>query len=198
MISQDKKMLLRKLKKLEREREEGSISEEEYRSLREQYTRELETLEAVENIRRLQGQETPEKPLDHWVEESRIEKDRKEKEELIKKYVRTEGPRRGSRPNLSLIGAIVLVVAFLFGTGFGLYFMNIQPETPATGTVTVNESAFPSSNNTVKNVTVTSNKTFNQENTTPQAPSTPSTPSTPQDNQGTGGTGGTQNPPSSP
>ncbi|WP_226891084.1 hypothetical protein [Methanothermobacter thermautotrophicus] len=198
MISQDKKMLLRQLKKLEREREEGSISEKKYRSLREQYTRELETLEAVENIRRLQGQETPEKPLDHWVEESRIKKDRKEKEELIEKYVRTDETRRSKRPNLSLIGAIVLVVAFLFGTGFGLYFMNIQPETPATGTVTVNESAFPSFNNTVKNVTVTSNKTFNKANTTPQEPSTPSTPSTPQDNQGTGGTGGNQNPPSSP
>ncbi|WP_321211155.1 hypothetical protein [Methanothermobacter sp. DP] len=200
MIGQDKKIILRQLKKLERDLEEGNISRKEYSELKEQYTKELETIEAVENIRRLQGQKTPEKTLDHWVEESRKKKDEKEKEELVRKYVRTDEVKGKRGPNLSLIGAIIIVAAFFFGTGFGLYFMNVKDETPVTGTVTVNETAFPSFNNTVKNVTVTHPTNRNPTNTTPTAPTTPEKPSTPTtptapDNQGTGGG---QNPPSSP
>ncbi|MGB9837330.1 hypothetical protein [Methanothermobacter sp.] len=200
MIGQDKKIILRQLKKLEGDLEEGNISRKEYSELKEQYTKELETIEAVENIRRLQGQKTPEKTLDHWVEESRKKKDEEEKEELVRKYVRTDEVKGKRGPNLSLIGAIIIVAAFFFGTGFGLYFMNVKDETPVTGTVTVNETAFPSFNNTVKNVTVTHTTNRNPTNTTPTAPTTPEKPSTPTtptapDNQGTGGG---QNPPSSP
>lgn len=133
MIGQDKKIILRQLKKLERDLEEGNISRKEYSELKEQYTKELETIEAVENIRRLQGQKTPEKTLDHWVEESRKKKDEKEKEELVRKYVRTDEVKGKRGPNLSLIGAIIIVAAFFFGTGFGLYFMNVKDETPVTG-----------------------------------------------------------------
>lgn len=199
MISQDKKILLRQLKKLERDLEEGNISRKEYSKLKEQYTKELETIEAVENIRRLQGQKTPEKPLDHWVEESRKRKEEEEREELLRRYVKTEEVKEKRGPNLSLIGAIIIVAAFFFGTGFGLYFMNLKEETPVTGTVTVNETAFPSFNNTVKNVTVTSTTKRSPTNTTPTTPTTPEKPSTPTtpttpDNQGTGG----ENPPSSP
>ncbi|MDN5374629.1 MAG: hypothetical protein PWP32_1394 [Methanothermobacter sp.] len=200
MISQDKKILLRQLKKLERDLEEGNISRKEYSELKEQYTKELETIEAVENIRRLQGQKTPEKPLDHWVEESRKKKEEEEREELVRRYVKTEEVKGRRGPNLSLIGAIIIVAAFFFGTGFGLYFMNLKEETPVTGTVTVNETAFPSFNNTVKNVTVTSTTNRTPTNTTPTTPTTPEKPSTPTtpttpDNQGTGGG---ENPPSSP
>ncbi|MFB2622831.1 hypothetical protein FVF72_05485 [Methanothermobacter sp. KEPCO-1] len=200
MISQDRKILLRQLKKLERDLEEGNISRKEYSELKEQYTKELETIEAVENIRRLQGQKTPEKPLDHWVEESRKKKDEEEREELVRRYVKTEEVKEKRGPNLSLIGAIIIVAAFFFGTGFGLYFMNLKEENPVTGTVTVNETAFPSFNNTVKNVTVTSTTNRTPTNTTPTTPATPEKPSTPTtpttpDNQGTGGG---ENPPSSP
>lgn len=200
MISQDRKILLRQLKKLERDLEEGNISRKEYSELKEQYTKELETIEAVENIRRLQGQKTPEKPLDHWVEESRKKKEEEEREELVRRYVKTEEVKEKRGPNLSLIGAIIIVAAFFFGTGFGLYFMNLKEETPVTGTVTVNETAFPSFNNTVKNVTVTSTTNRTPTNTTPTTPTTPEKPSTPAtpttpDNQGTGGG---ENPPSSP
>lgn len=200
MISQDKKILLRQLKKLERDLEEGNISRKKYSELKEQYTKELETIEAVENIRRLQGQKTPEKPLDHWVEESRKKKEEEEREELVRRYVKTEEVKERRGPNLSLIGAIIIVAAFFFGTGFGLYFMNLKEETPVTGTVTVNETAFPSFNNTVKNVTVTSTTNRTPTNTTPTTPTTPEKPSTPTtpttpDNQGTGGG---ENSPSSP
>ena len=200
MISPDKKILLRQLKKLERDLEEGNISRKKYSELKEQYTKELETIEAVENIRRLQGQKTPEKPLDHWVEESRKKKEEEEREELVRRYVKTEEVKERRGPNLSLIGAIIIVAAFFFGTGFGLYFMNLKEETPVTGTVTVNETAFPSFNNTVKNVTVTSTTNRTPTNTTPTTPATPEKPSTPTtpttpDNQGTGGG---ENPPSSP
>ncbi|QHN07791.1 hypothetical protein [Methanothermobacter sp. THM-2] len=200
MISQDRKILLRQLKKLERDLEEGNISRKKYSELKEQYTKELETIEAVENIRRLQGQKTPEKPLDHWVEESRKKKEEEEREELVRRYVKTEEVKERRGPNLSLIGAIIIVAAFFFGTGFGLYFMNLKEETPVTGTVTVNETAFPSFNNTVKNVTVTSTTNRTPTNTTPTTPATPEKPSTPTtpttpDNQGTGGG---ENSPSSP
>ncbi|MDI9614857.1 hypothetical protein [Methanothermobacter sp.] len=200
MISQDKKILLRQLKKLERDLEEGNISRKEYTELKEQYTKELETIEAVENIRRLQGQKTPEKPLDHWVKESRKKKEEEEREELVRRYVKTEEVKGRRGLNLSLIGAIIIVAAFFFGTGFGLYFMNLKEETPVTGTVTVNETAFPSFNNTVKNVTVTYTTNRTPTNTTPTTPTTPEKPSTPTtptnpDNQGTGGG---ENPPSSP
>lgn len=200
MISPDKKILLRQLKKLERDLEEGNISRKKYSELKEQYTKELETIEAVENIRRLQGQKTPEKPLDHWVEESRKKKEEEEREELVRRYVKTEEVKERRGPNLSLIGAIIIVAAFFFGTGFGLYFMNLKEETPVTGTVTVNETAFPSFNNTVKNVTVTSTTNRTPTNTTPTTPTTPEKPSTPTtpttpDNQGTGGG---ENSPSSP
>lgn len=94
MINPDKRMLLRQLKRIERDLEEGRISREEYSSLKERYTEELETLEAVENIRKLQGQKSPEKPLDHWVEESRRKKDETEKRELMKKYISSGRPEK--------------------------------------------------------------------------------------------------------
>lgn len=181
MINPDKRMLLRQLKRIERDLEEGRISREEYSSLKERYTEELETLEAVENIRKLQGQKSPEKPLDHWVEESRRKKDETEKRELMKRYISSEETREKPRVNLSLIGTIILVLAFFFGTGFGLYFMNPKTETPATGTVTVNESAFPSFNNTLKNTTRVVNQTSAP--TINETPSTPAQPSRPPENQ---------------
>ncbi|MDP3623601.1 MAG: hypothetical protein Q8R66_06705, partial [Methanobacteriaceae archaeon] len=86
--------LLKNLEDLEKDLEAGNIPKKQYESLKKQYTNRLETLEAAERVKRMQGRGTSEKTLDHWASQSKLEKDEEEQKELIKKYVTTPKPTR--------------------------------------------------------------------------------------------------------
>ena len=139
---------------------------------------------AADRIKRLQGKEVTEKPLDYWSDKKKEDEDIEEKEELIKKYVtmpktapvsqtKSSGMSRGK---ITLL--IFVVVAFFVGTGYGVYVMSI-PENNSSNTLTVNDSAFPlnntnitanttssSSSDTTSTKTSTTNKTV-KKTTTP-------------------------------
>lgn len=160
-ISQDKDKLLKSLAELEADFEEGKISRREYQSLKREYTQELETLNVADRIRRMQGRGTEEKPLDHWVTKSKVEKDKKEEEELVNKFVRKPIPlktrvktQKKGYSKFSIIAIVFLAVAFFVGTGFGVYMLN-SPTDTSNGPVIVNDTAFP----LVNNATIVNNDT---------------------------------------
>ncbi len=160
MIEKEKKKLLGRLEKLERYLEKGKISHRKYKMLKREYQKELEAMKAAEKIKRMQGRFTVERPLEHWVEKAKKEEEIREKDELMKKYVKEPPKRKNvekSRPNLSIIGVILILLAFFMGSGLGIYLLNLnQPS--ETGPIIVNESAFP---------------TFKVNNTTPTCQTVP-------------------------
>jgi hypothetical protein len=115
---------------------------------------------AADRIKKLQGKEVTEKPLDYWSDKKKEDEDIEEKEALIKKYVTTpkeapvtETKSSGlSRGRLSLF--IFVVAAFFVGTGYGVYVISMPSNNSAVA-MTVNDSAFPAANNTTANQTNT-------------------------------------------
>lgn len=147
------------------------------------------TVLAADRIKRLQGKEVDEKPLEYWSDKQKEEDDIEEKEALIEKYVTT--PKKApvtqnknsgmSRGRISLL--VFLVVAFFVGTGYGVYVMTIPSDSSGV-VMTVNDSAFPVVNNTTTNITVTQNttKTTVVTNTTKTPTRNTTTPTTPAGN----------------
>lgn len=177
------KELIRRLGELEKDWKAGKISKSKYMMLKREYQRELDAIEAAERIKRMQGRSDSEKPLDHWIEKSKEEKEIREKEELIEKYVKKPAPAKGAerpRTAFKMIGALLLALAFFIGSGFGLYLLNLGSD--QTGTVLVNESAFPTF--TINNTTTTTNYVpeTTYDNTTTYEPPTPPTPPEPPTN----------------
>jgi hypothetical protein len=125
----------------------------------------LDTVLAADRIKRLQGKDVTEKPLDYWSDKKREDENIEEKEALIKKYVTT--PKTApvsktkstgmSRGKIYLL--IFLVVAFFVGTGYGVYVMSMPSDEVSAAIMTVNDSAFPYVNNTTVNQTTTSKNT---------------------------------------
>ena len=145
---------------------------------------------AADRIKKLQGKEVTEKPLDYWSDKKKEDEDIEEKEALIKKYVTTpktapvtETKSSGlSRGRLSLF--IFVVAAFFVGTGYGVYVISMPSNNSAVA-MTVNDSAFPVANNTTANQTnttttktttaVTTNRTTNPSKTSSKTSSTTNT-----------------------
>ena len=133
---------------------------------------------AADRIKKLQGKEVTEKPLDYWSDKKKEDEDIEEKEALIKKYVTTpkeapvtETKSSGlSRGRLSLF--IFVVAAFFVGTGYGVYVISMPSNNSAVA-MTVNDSAFPAANNTTANQT----NTATTKTTTPVTTTKTTTPS---------------------
>ena len=137
---------------------------------------------AADRIKKLQGKEVTEKPLDYWSDKKKEDEDIEEKEALIKKYVTTpkeapvtETKSSGlSRGRLSLF--IFVVAAFFVGTGYGVYVISMPSNNSAVA-MTVNDSAFPAANNTTANqtnkaTTKTTTAVITTKNTTPSTTKT--------------------------
>lgn len=125
----------------------------------------LDTVLAADRIKRLQGKDVTEKPLDYWSDKKKEEENIEEKEELIKKYVTT--PKMAPVSNSQSSGMsrgkiyllIFLVVAFFVGTGYGVYVMSMPSDDVSAVIMTINDSAFPYVNNTTVNLTNNQNTT---------------------------------------
>jgi hypothetical protein len=159
----------------------------------------LDTVLAADRIKKLQGKEVTEKPLDYWSDKKKDDEDIEEKEALIQKYVTT--PKAApvtqtkdsglSRGRLSLL--IFVVAAFFVGTGYGVYVISMPANNSAVA-MTVNDSAFPA-NNTTANQTntttaktttaVTTNKTTTPSTTSSTSSSTTSTKTSTSNNKTT-------------
>ena len=84
-MNQDRKKLMQILHNLERDYEAGLISEEKYFYLRDQYMHKIKTIEVSDRIRAMQGKE--ETPSSLNSREKNYERNREEKEKLVRKYV---------------------------------------------------------------------------------------------------------------
>ena len=132
---------------------------------------------AADRIKKLQGKNVDETPLEYWSEKQKEEEDTEEKEALIKKYVTTpkntevETKSSGmSRGKVSLI--VFLVAAFFVGTGYGVYVMSTPSNNSSNTTLTVNDNAFPILNNTTTNTTQTNSTSINKTSTTTKTTTT--------------------------
>jgi hypothetical protein len=125
----------------------------------------LDTVLAADRIKRLQGKDVTEKPLDYWSDKKKEDENIEEKEALIKKYVTTPKTAPVSKTQSSGMSRgkiylmIFLVVAFFVGTGYGVYVMSMPSDDASSVIMTVNDSAFPYVNNTTVNQTNTNQNT---------------------------------------
>ncbi len=149
------------LKKLETQFTEGKVSKRQYNLEKRVLEDKLDTVLAADRIKRLQGKDVTEKPLDYWSDKKKEEENIEEKEELIKKYVTTPKKAPVSRSQSSGMSRgkiyllIFLVVAFFVGTGYGVYVMSMPSDDVSAVIMSVNDSAFPYVNNTTVNQTNT-------------------------------------------
>lgn len=187
----DGKKLKIKLEELEKDYNNGNISKKEYFAQKRNLGLEMETLQAAEHVRRMQGRMGSEKSLDYWSDQEDDKKklaDEAEKEEMIKKYITNPDsikgnkiPSRewfGKRAKIGLLAFIVL--AFVVGTSMGSMFISKPSETPSVSML-VNDSAFlPVANNTTvaSNTSYTTTTNTQTTTTTPTTTNTQSTPTT--------------------
>ncbi|HOI39655.1 MAG TPA: hypothetical protein PL168_02905 [Methanobacterium sp.] len=183
-IVSDRKKLELKFEELERDYTQGNISKKEYFAQKRDLGRDMETLNAAERVRRMQGRMGSEKTLDHWSEqedESKKLAEEAEKEEMLKKYITNpnsikgrEIPTRewfGKRAKISLVAFIVL--ALVVGTSMGFLFIN-KPSEVSSVSMLVNDSAFPPVANNTTTITSTNyTKTVDYTPTTPTNTPTP-------------------------
>lgn len=167
-ITLEKEKILRSLKELESEFNKGKIPQRHYEVQKRQLEERLEAFEVANRVRRLQGKETAEVPLD---EEENTEE---ENEELFKKYITSPGlkekklekPKEQGRISQNkMIGIALLAAAFLIGIVFGSFNIDL-PTDAANANLFTNESAFPPY--VLNNTTNTTNMT-NMTNTTKNA-----------------------------
>jgi len=186
-IVSDRKKLELKFEELERDYTQGNISKKEYFAQKRDLGRDMETLNAAERVRRMQGRMGSEKTLDHWSEqedESKKLAEEAEKEEMLKKYITNpnsikgrEIPTRewfGKRAKISLVAFIVL--ALVVGTSMGFLFIN-KPSEVSSVSMLVNDSAFPPVANNTTTITST-NYTKTVDYTPTTTTNTPTTPTT--------------------
>jgi len=186
----DKKKLTRELQELEKEYSKGNLSKKEYFAQKRDLGQEMESLQAAEHVRRMQGRMGSEKSLDYWSDQEDEKKklaDEAEKEEMFKKYITNPDsikgkdiPSRawfGKRAKIGLVAFVIL--AFVVGTSMGTMLLPKPSEVPQVSMV-VNSSAFlPVANNTTSNVsTSTTTKTTQTVTETPTV--TDTTPTTPE------------------
>lgn len=189
-IVSDRKKLELKFEELERDYAQGNISKKEYFAQKRDLGRDMETLNAADRVRRMQGRMGTEKTLDHWSEqedESKKLAEEAEKEEMLKKYITNpnsikgrEIPTKewfGKRAQMGLVAFIVL--ALVVGTSMGFLFIN-KPSEVSTVSMLVNESAFPPVVNNTTTITST-NYTRTVDYTPTATTNTPTTTNTPKE-----------------
>lgn len=202
-ITLGKEKILRSLKELESEFNKGKIPQRHYEVQKRQLEERLEAFEVANRVRRLQGKETAEVPLDDE------EENEEENEELFKKYITSPGLKekklekpkdQGRISQNKMIGIALLAAAFLIGIVFGSFNIDLPTDAANTNLFT-NESAFPpfvlnnttnttnmtNMTNTTKNATNIVKNTTKKTVTPPKTNTTP-TPEDPSENE-TGGAG---------
>jgi hypothetical protein len=141
---------------------------------------------AADRIKKLQGKEVTEKPLDYWSDKKKEDEEIEEKEALIKKYVTIPKDTPVNQPKSSGMSRgriyllIFVVAAFFVGTGYGVYVMSVPANNSSLPSITVTDSAFPTVNNTTTNqtnkTTTVVKKTTTTPTTTKKTTTTPTTP----------------------
>jgi len=182
-IVSDRKKLELKFEELERDYAQGNMSKKEYFAQKRDLGQDMETLNAADRVRRMQGRMGSERTLDHWSEQEDENKklaEEAEKEEMLKKYITNpnsikgrEIPTRewfGKRAQMGLVAFIAL--ALIVGTSMGFLFIN-KPSEISSVPMLVNDSAFPPVANNTTIITSNYTRTVDYTPTTPTNTPTP-------------------------
>ncbi len=182
-INPDKEKFIRSLQELEFEFERGNLSKNSYNSQKKRLTNKIETIEIANRVKKLQGKEGTEQTLDHWQlkkNKDKVQEDKEEKEELMRKYMTStknrdlrtiEEKKRGINRSRTIL-ATVLALLFFSGIAFG--FLIINSPTSSAVPMTVNQSAFSTANNTT-NITANTTSSNNTPSQTSQSTQTTNT-----------------------
>ena len=177
-MSNDKDKLLQIMASLESDYAHGKISKEKYIYFRSKYEDKLNALDAKEatnRIRSMQG-----KPSNSpKIEKSPINKDKKEEEDLVQKYI--INPKKGDKElkektpmdsnTFKLIAVLVLAIGFTCGAAFGVFNFDFKSFSPNDASAIVTDTAFPdvkdiSLNTTSSNNSYSGNSSYSTVQTT--------------------------------
>lgn len=184
-ISLEKERVIKSLKELEKEYNNGNIPKSHYDFQKRKLKEQLETFDVADRVRRLQGKET----ADVTAEET---DDEEENGELFKKFITPPGLKeknikpKGKSINTK-IAAGVLVAAFFIGIVFGIY--GFIPQQVSSSSLYTNDTAFPpfvnNSTNMTNTTNITKNVTKNVTKTTNTTKKVNNTTKTPEKNNNT-------------
>jgi cytoskeletal protein RodZ len=189
IVSNGKK-LNKELEELEKDYSKGNISKKEYFARKRDIGQEMETLQAAEHVRRMQGRMGSERSLDYWSDQEEEKKklaDEAEKQEMFEKYItkpdsvktNNDLPSKewfGKKAKIGLLAFIVL--AFVVGTSMGSLLID-EPSETSQVSMMVNSSAFlPTAANNTTATTSSSNTTTSKTSTDSEDTTTTTTPTT--------------------
>ena len=177
-MATDREKLLMVMRSLEKDYNEGKISEEKYRYFKTKYEDRLHSLntnEASDRIRSMQGKSKP-KSLDRKPPKSLKENSRQTEQDLVQKYI--VNPKKGDKElnktkkkpmepgTFKLIAVVVLVIGFTSGIGFGIFNFDFDGMSTVNAEAICEDTAFPDveevvnvTNNTSSSTTSTSTYT---------------------------------------
>ena len=162
-MNQDKKKLMQILDNLERDYNDGLISEEKYIYLSNQYKHKIDTIGASNRIRTMQGKKKVAPPSSSRYADDNYQKNRDEDERLVEKFIhnpesyninskRRQNKSSGTSPWYIVLAVVFLLLAFGAGISFGIFsggFDNDVGDIITTG-ATINDTAFPEVKTTYK------------------------------------------------
>lgn len=162
-MNQDKMKLMQILKNLERDYNDGLISEEKYIYLSNQYRHKIDTIDTSNRIRTMQGKKkVSPRPYSRY-EDANYQKSRDEDERLVEKYIHnpesyninSRGKKTksgGTSPWYIALAVIFLLFAFGAGISFGIFSENTNSDVGdiITASATINDTAFPEVKQTYK------------------------------------------------
>ena len=149
----DKEKLLRVIRSLDTDYEQGKISDEKYRYFRSKYEDKLNALDArdaTDRIRSMQGKSSNKKTA---PEPPRLNKKKEEEKDLVQKYI--INPKKDDKSfnkekkppmdnsTFRLITVLVLVIGFTAGIGYGVLTFDFGSISVSDAQAIVEDTAFP-------------------------------------------------------
>lgn len=174
----DKEKLLRVMRSLDADYQQGKISGEKYRYFRSKYEDKLNTLDArdaTNRIRSMQGKPSEKK---RNSQPPRLNKKKNDEEDLVQKYI--INPKKGDKDlnkekkapmdnsTFKLVLVLVLVIGFTAGIGYGVLTFDFGSISVNNAQAIVEDTAFPEVQqvpvNTTSNETVQTGETYTSDN----------------------------------
>ena len=162
-MNQDKKKLMQILDNLERDYNDGLISEEKYIYLSNQYKHKIDTIGASNRIRTMQGKKKVAPPSSSRYADDNYQKSRDEDERLVEKFIhnpesynvnskKRQAKSSGTSPWYIVLAVFFLLIAFAAGISFGIFSGTFDNDVGdmITAGATINDTAFPEVKTTYK------------------------------------------------
>lgn len=187
-MATDKEKLLIVMRSLEKDYKDGKISEEKYRYFKTKYEDRLHSLntdEASNRIRSMQGKSNPQQ-LNRKQSKKSKKTNRQTEQDLVQKYI--VNPKKGDKDlnktkkkpmdagTFKLVAVLVLIIGFTCGIGFGIFNFDFDGMSTVNAEAICEDTAFPEVDEVV-NVTNTTTSSSTSSDTSYSESSTQDTES---------------------